>query len=356
MNLVETIAGRIERDRNRIEPRAVRNLSGYGKRAMMHAVHAIRLGHDPAQAASDVLRGNDRLDQPGIGEYLTSTLVMADLLGRRRTRLNAQAHAKDKGIRFSREEDEKRKKELAVLLLLLLLTDDEKAALFARYRIVAGRIVDGLVNPLAEDLHALRAARVAGRSALDAFPKTMAVQLANIAPFKVAKSVGGTAPPVTPITLRESIVEAKALTGPTSLRAFETAVKVIFRSNGIVPQHESRLQAWISTSVTQAYERGRFTEQKRPEIKEMLWGYHYTAILDTRTTELCRKLDGMTAPIDDPAWIRWTPPNHFGCRSHLVEVWESSALARRPEIIEPKATVDDLMRFMEIKRKFLSYL
>lgn len=592
---------------------------------MLHAVHALRLGHDPAQAAADVMRGNDRLDQPGFGEYLTNTLVMADLLGRRRTRLNARAHMKT--IRLSREEDDRRKKELAILLLLALLSDDEKAALFARYRVVSGRIVDGLVKPLAEDLHALRAARVAGRSALDVLPKTTAAAMESKGVFRA---------------------------DPHSVKAFEFTTRVIFRANGIVPQHESRLRLWLESAVTQAYERGRFTEWQKPQVKEALWGFHYTAILDSRTTNLCvtgstrispigtlrkvfrrqykgeiltvrasggyevevtpnhpvltargwlradeldprfdvlhsvgshgfcvacaknigvpptfseiadaafqpsvseikvergttadfhgdgqigdndvhiavikrplrmgikpqfldglvdedfghielsgrgggcrpsnlhllrglpvsetaklasclmknavepafgmaytmknvgrphsaakepngfcgianrarsslvsrdllhyanldeqarhgggcdtklpcqrcgrlsvsikrhdlisvarefrschvynlessqgcyhagglvvkncRKLDGMTAPVDDPVWIRWTPPNHFGCRSHLVEAWSSSALARMPEIVEPKATVDDLMRFMEIKRKFLGYL
>ena len=347
MTFVETIAGRIERDRSRIEPRAVRNLAGYGRRAMLHAVNAIRLGHDPAQAASDVLRGNSRLDQPGLTQYLTRMLVHADLLGRRRTRLNLKAHSRK--IQLSREDD-RQKEEIALLLLLLLLSEDEQRALFIAYGITAKRMVDGLANPLIDDLHALRAARVAGQSALAALPKTTAARVAQSAPFRV-KASAAPSPVITP----RSLVPAE-VTGPETVKSFEAATRLIFRANGIVPQFQSRLEAWVTSTVTEAYERGRGSEWKRPEVKEALWGYHWCSILDNKTTKCCRALDGMVAPKDDPVWLRFRPPMHWHCRSALVEVWKSSSLARDPEIIEPKATADELLEFLADKEKFLAYL
>ena len=46
----------------------------------------------------------------------------------------------------------------------------------------------------------------------------------------------------------------------------------------------------------------------------------YSAVLDNRTTEVCRDLDGLVIPLDHPMLDRLAPPNHFSCRSLLVNV------------------------------------
>jgi uncharacterized protein with gpF-like domain len=40
-------------------------------------------------------------------------------------------------------------------------------------------------------------------------------------------------------------------------------------------------------------------------------------------TELCRSMNGVIRPKDDPIWDRLTPPNHWNCRSTLLEVLDT---------------------------------
>lgn len=49
--------------------------------------------------------------------------------------------------------------------------------------------------------------------------------------------------------------------------------------------------------------------------RESIFAYRYTAVLDSRTTEYCRDLDGRVFQESDPDFIMLSPPNHFGCRS-----------------------------------------
>lgn len=46
-----------------------------------------------------------------------------------------------------------------------------------------------------------------------------------------------------------------------------------------------------------------------------IFAYRYTAVLDSKTTEYCRNLDGRVFQKNDPEYIMVSPPNHFGCRS-----------------------------------------
>jgi len=347
MTAIQSNAGRIERDRQRIEPAAIRRAATVGRQAMMHAVHAVRLGHDPAQAAVDVLTGNASIGQAGLVPLFQMMLVNADLMGRRRTLLNARQHF-GKRINLSKEEDDQ-KKLLALLLLLGLLSEDEQRAIFAFYLPVARKMVQGLATPLAADLHELRAARVAGKSIFDLVTKQDFPAAFNPA-----------SPPAPSLLSHKALSQHPFSTpsikaDPNGVRAYEAAARYIFRRNGLVPQFQSRVETWVNSSVTTAYENGRGEGWKTPEIADALWGFRYSAILDNKTTECCRKLDDTRAPVGDPFWLRFTPPNHFGCRSCRVEVWKSSALANEPTVQRPEATPADLMKFMELKRKFLSY-
>ena len=46
----------------------------------------------------------------------------------------------------------------------------------------------------------------------------------------------------------------------------------------------------------------------------------FDAILDDRTTELCKSLDGVIRPVDDAFWDQYYPPNHFNCRSDVRQL------------------------------------
>lgn len=46
----------------------------------------------------------------------------------------------------------------------------------------------------------------------------------------------------------------------------------------------------------------------------------FDAIIDGQTSDLCRSLEGIIKPADDPFWDKYYPPNHFGCRSTVRQL------------------------------------
>ena len=57
-----------------------------------------------------------------------------------------------------------------------------------------------------------------------------------------------------------------------------------------------------------------------PDIKPEVPAWQYSAIMDPRTTEICRGLDRKTYLSNDPIWSRVYPPNHYNCRSIVVPI------------------------------------
>jgi len=46
----------------------------------------------------------------------------------------------------------------------------------------------------------------------------------------------------------------------------------------------------------------------------------FDAVMDNRTTEICRPLDGIILPINHIFWKRFYPPNHYSCRSNVRQL------------------------------------
>ena len=51
-----------------------------------------------------------------------------------------------------------------------------------------------------------------------------------------------------------------------------------------------------------------------------IFAYRYTAVIDGRTTDYCRALDGRVFQANDPQYAMLTPPNHYNCRSFWTEI------------------------------------
>lgn len=289
MSLART-ANLIERERVRLENYAVTAAARAGDTALRHAAAAVRLGHDPVAAARDVLWGNPEIRQPGLEDLITRALVAAHLLGLRRTALAAREHYGRDVLTLSRVGD-KLNEWLARLTDVAAISEGEAAGLFQRARAAAARIVQRITGPLLN--------RVAGAPALAAQKAETAVT-----PRAVAVELG---------------------------QQFEKA--------GFVTGAEHGIATVLGGGMVRSYESGRARGWRTPQIREKLWGLHYTAILDSRTTELCRGLDGTVLPLGDPFWQTWTPPSHWNCRSAVVEVFESTRLR------EPPAEVRNYERF-----------
>lgn len=72
-----------------------------------------------------------------------------------------------------------------------------------------------------------------------------------------------------------------------------------------------RLATIIRTNTTEAYNHGRLTEFVSPEMLPFLNGVRYSAVMDERTTEVCRFLDGKVFRPGSPDLEPLLPPNHF---------------------------------------------
>lgn len=89
---------------------------------------------------------------------------------------------------------------------------------------------------------------------------------------------------------------------------------------------ETWLSDWHAQTIARTesgkmYNAGRLTRWLDPENNGFVEALQYEAIIDSRTTELCRHLDGRIVAITNTAAIlEYTPPNHFQCRATWIPV------------------------------------
>ncbi|MCS7069087.1 MAG: phage minor head protein [Meiothermus sp.] len=103
----------------------------------------------------------------------------------------------------------------------------------------------------------------------------------------------------------------------------------------------ARLEIIFRTNVQMAYASGRWAQMEAPEVKQARPYRMYDAVLDSRTTSICKTRHGTVLPADDPWWNRNWPPLHFNCRSGVRALTELEARQRgiteRPTSSAPQA-------------------
>jgi len=82
-----------------------------------------------------------------------------------------------------------------------------------------------------------------------------------------------------------------------------------------------RIETIVRTNFNDAYNQGRLTMFQAPDVAPFIAAYQYSAIVDDRTTGICRDLDGKIYKADNPIWAQITPPNHYNCRSLLIPIF-----------------------------------
>ena len=100
-----------------------------------------------------------------------------------------------------------------------------------------------------------------------------------------------------------------------------------------------RVETIFRTNVQMAYQSGRWAQLQDPEVQKTHPYFMYDAVLDSRTTEICRARNGTVLPADDPWWASNWPPLHFNCRSGVRPITEAEASRRgirRPTAIPPQ--------------------
>lgn len=176
---------------------------------------------------------------------------------------------------------------------------------------------DGRAQVIAELSMARRFADYTPRDAL-AYLRTKAVEMAGVVESRILGQVKA--------SLLTALKSGEPLSDTTARLAqiFEPYI-----ASGVVdPSITSpfRLEVIARTNLTDALNQGRLA-QARTADTGFITGYLYSAIIDSRTTEVCRLLDGKFFNASDPDVDRLTPPRHYNCRSVLVPLTLDTGLA-----------------------------
>lgn len=87
------------------------------------------------------------------------------------------------------------------------------------------------------------------------------------------------------------------------------------------------LQTEYNTAIGQAQAAQKWNEiEKNKDILPLL---KYSAVMDARTSDICKPLDGIIAPVGDPIWKKVAPLNHFNCRCLLMPISEGKATSAK---------------------------
>ncbi len=89
-------------------------------------------------------------------------------------------------------------------------------------------------------------------------------------------------------------------------------IRQLLEQEGISQVNPYWLELHYRNNMMTAYNSGRWTQIANNDLVEFLV---YSSVLDSGTTELCRKLDGVIKPKNDPFWESFYPPNHHKCRA-----------------------------------------
>ena len=113
-----------------------------------------------------------------------------------------------------------------------------------------------------------------------------------------------------------------------SQQEIERELDSIYREGGWDDDFDPwRIAATVRTNVMQVFNEGR--AQAFREMGDEVEAYQASAILDSRTSEICLLLDGKIFPAKD--LDLWNPPYQHQCRTVLVgilkgEEWEPSEM------------------------------
>ena len=146
-----------------------------------------------------------------------------------------------------------------------------------------------------------------------------------------------------------------------SMKAGLSVPERTMRVSGVLDDLEQfpahRLAAIARTESLRAYNLGSLSAMARLHNRgRFVEGVEFSAILDGRTTDVCRKRHGLRMRLDDPRLPDNTPPLHPNCRSVLVPIvwgevedgWSSDEgwQGAEPGLMREsdKRAVDDVLR------------
>lgn len=102
-------------------------------------------------------------------------------------------------------------------------------------------------------------------------------------------------------------------------------------SKFVIPQGTKlgahRLETIARTTISTAYNEARRQEFQELQNAGEIQAYQFSAIIDNRTTDICRELDQKIIPANDENLSLYTPPIHYSCRSLLLPIFIDEPLS-----------------------------
>jgi hypothetical protein len=125
---------------------------------------------------------------------------------------------------------------------------------------------------------------------------------------------------------------AKELIGPDGkLREYKDFRIAAMQITG--DHTDAWLKAEYNLAVVQGYSAAKWVTIE--EDAEDLPILEFSAIIDGRTTEICRNFDGIRLPWDHVFWDMYYIPNHYGERSIIKQTQDSGEITDYSTIITP---------------------
>ena len=147
---------------------------------------------------------------------------------------------------------------------------------------------------------------------------------------------------------RDRILKKARQTLINGIEKGDTTKEVIHKLNQLFEgEYEigaGQLEAIVRTNTNKVFNMGRRRYFEDPKLNGFVKAYQYSAIIDSRTSDICDRLDGKIYAVGDPYIDQITPPLHFNCRSLLVPVvegeeYELSKQAVKDDDLEFKGTI-----------------
>jgi SPP1 gp7 family putative phage head morphogenesis protein len=103
-----------------------------------------------------------------------------------------------------------------------------------------------------------------------------------------------------------------------------------FAALGMSPTKPHALEAIFRTQTQLAFAAGKWQAEQSPEVQDILWGYKYVTVGDSRVRDEHAVLEGVTLPKSDPFWQRFSPPNGWNCRCYAIPIFQERAIVAAP--------------------------
>ncbi len=107
-----------------------------------------------------------------------------------------------------------------------------------------------------------------------------------------------------------------------------------FAKQGYTPGNSYALEGMFRTQTQLAYSAGTYAQEQDPDIQEILWGYKYVTVGDNRVRDSHIGLDGVTLPKDDGWWATNRPPNGPSCRCQVIAIFEERQPVPPPHAVK----------------------